>query len=372
MKGPWVKRLDYWIFESYCVRVTDLAVYRIVYSTYVLLTYLPSATWLRHTPHAFFSPPVSLAALFTTFPPSSLLVALNVLLGLFLSMLIFGLHTRVASMGTSIVLVVINSWAYALGKINHDILLVITPAVLAFSGWGNALSLDSLRRPRHSLDPPKGAWSLALLALLIGISMFTAGWTKVATGWLNPTTLSTYGYLLNNYFVTGRHTWLGERALWMDSFWLWKSADWFATILECGFVFAIFSPRSMRIVMAIACLFHLGIWLLFDIVFASNVITYGAFVPYSTLTGLYGLRNIAVHRLGVRRWAFAWMAFIMTLLVALSISQLGEPLQSFVGPPVRRGVVLLGAVIGCGYFLGLAHTIILHPLYRGLRARGKT
>src|SRR5262245_19503126 len=224
MNWPFVKWLDCWIFESFCIRITDLAAYHILSCIYVLLTCLPSATWLRHAPPAFFSPPASLAALFTTFPSSSLLLGLNVLASLFLSMLLIGLYTRVASVGTTITLLLLNSWAYSLGNINHDILLVITPFVLAFSGWGNALSLDARGRGTPLPDTRKGSWSLTLLALLIGIAMFTTGWAKVSTGWLNPATLSTYGHFLNNYFATGRHTWIAEHALQMDSFWLWKLA----------------------------------------------------------------------------------------------------------------------------------------------------
>lgn len=352
MKMKW---LDSWIFEGYRTRSSDLAVYRILYSAYVLLVWLPMGLWLRHVPQAFFNPPVSLAALFTTFPPTFILSALNVLLALFVSMLLVGLLTRVASVGTCIVLLVIRSWEYSLGKINSDILLVITPLVLAFSCWGDVFSLDALRRSTPAPNTLRGSWNLTLLALLIGIAMFTSGWAKVSTGWLDPMTQSTYGYFVY-YYVTGEPCWVADLALRIEFAWLWKLADWFTAALEIGFLFAAFHRRAMYIFMAIACLFHLSVWLLFDIVFTHNIITYGAFVRYSTLPllsqgiemipKLHPFRFMPVWVLG---WVILATAFLMTL-VALLVQR---PLASLLHMPLNKMIILLSVGFSCGYLVGL-------------------
>jgi len=362
MRERWIRWIDLWIFASYDVRLIDLAVYRILYASYVLLTCLPVAMWLPHAPRAFFSPPLSLAALFSTFPPAWLLVTLNVLLAFFLSLLLIGWYTRVASVATSLALLVLESWAYSLGKIDHDILLVITPLVLACSGWGDAVSLDALQRPVRDRNTPRGSWPLALLALLIGSAMFIAGWIKVSSGWLAASTRSTYGHLLYNFFVMGRSTWLAERSLGIDSFWLWKSADWFTVVLELGFICAMFRKQTMRIFIALACLFHCGVWLLFNIVFAPNVIVYGAFVSYADVPRAQRLAEVAGRVSAFFRRTPAWMVLLTTFLLSLTAVVTGRPLQGVLGLPVALIVILVGAMVGAGYLVRLAYATLLQPL----------
>src|SRR5262245_3565401 len=165
--------LDSKIFQEYPAAATDLAVCRLIYSTYLLIAYLPIAPWLQHTPEAFFKPPLSFAALFTSFPPFWVFLSFNVLLGLVGAMLLVGLRTRFASAAITILLLVMNSWAYSLGgKVNHDILFVVCPLVLMYSGWGDALSLDSLRSKKNQVTLPRGSWCMSLLAWLIAVAMF--------------------------------------------------------------------------------------------------------------------------------------------------------------------------------------------------------
>ena len=136
MLRRFVGLVDLWIFHGYRATTLDLAIYRVIYSAYLLVTHLPVAPWLRDVPKAFFRPPLSLAALFTAFPPAWLFSVLNILLAFVVCLLLVGLHTRFASIATSVIFIVLNSWAYSVGgKIDHDILFVISPLVLAFSGW---------------------------------------------------------------------------------------------------------------------------------------------------------------------------------------------------------------------------------------------
>ena len=181
----WILTFEARAIKSYALRGADLAIFRILYSSYILVAVLPVAIWLPHAPKAFFNPPISLAALFTSTPPPSVLFVLNLLLSLFASMLLVGWRTGVASAGTGLILLTLDSWAYSLGKINHDILLVITPLVLGFSSWGRSL----LRRRLHAAQPhlPGTGRSCSDRAAspARGVAMFTAGWAKAATGWLD-------------------------------------------------------------------------------------------------------------------------------------------------------------------------------------------
>lgn len=345
----WTRKIDYWMFESYRATSKDLAVYRILFALCAIFTRIPSAGWLHYTPHAFFSPPPSLAALSTSLPPESLIIGLNVLLALSLQMLLLGYRTRLASLSTGFLLLTINSFGYTIGHINHDILIALTPLIMAFSGWGRVYSLDTIGRADADADTARGSWCLALLALVIGIAMFTAGWVKLTTGWLDPHIHSAMGHLLINYAVIGRHTWLAELLLQSNSFWLWESADWVVTSMELWFLVAAFNPRWMRFTLAVACVFHLGVWLMYDIVFMPNVVAYGAFVSYTSLP-FFG----PVAEFVRRRFRMAWQTSVAVAMIGLAAMVAaalltGKQMGAIAPIPVDRAVVMLGMVFGCGY-----------------------
>lgn len=338
-----IRQVETWMFNGYKVRILDLAIYRVLYSVVMLVLVVPVAPWLLNTPAAYFSPPPGPAAFFQAFPPPWFLFSLNSLLAVSLAGLLVGWHTKVASLSVAFTLFSLNTWAYALGKIDHDILWVVAPLVLAWSPWGEAISIDSLREKRPgSLEILHGSWPHSLLALIISLAMFTAGWDKLQSGWLDLATHSTYGHFVQNYHVTGRHTWLGTLLLPIDRSWFWEPQDWLAVTFEVGFILACWSQRIMRVAVALACLFHVGVWLLFDIVFACNVLAYGAFVSYS----------LAVPRSLMTRNSpagnSAWVG-VAVFLVALGIGMWAV----YSGQCLWQGagilVVMAGVIVSLGY-----------------------
>jgi hypothetical protein len=355
MTGNFIRSLDRWIFESYPARPADLAAYRILLALFLLFTRVPVAPWLAATPRAFFQPPLSLAAMFTEFPSESRLTLLNVVLALFICLLLIGWYTRIASVAVSVLLIVMNSWAYSLGKINHDILLTLSPLVLAFSGWGNAWSLDAVNALcKKAVDIPEGSWCLTLLALLIGICMFTAGWAKASTGWLDPTVHATYGHLVYNVHATGRETWAAGVFLgWTgsDSGWLWKMADWSAVLLELGFVLAVFHRQVFYFFLACAAVFHFAIWLLFDIGFGANLVCYAAFIPYAAVIPFLKARaaQIVSRKTVVPQRVLAVGTLAAALTAASLAIGMGEPLDSLLQAPIYPVVLVVGFVVGIGY-----------------------
>lgn len=325
-----------WVFRAYRASPADLALYRILYASYLLLAVVPAGLWIRTLPDAFFNPPMGLAALFRGFPPGWVLVALNAALGAAAGLLLVGWRTPAVSVATGALLLVTRSWEYSTGKVNHDILLVLVPLVLASSGWGRARSLDARMAADPAPEAPRPCWNLALLATATALGMFSAGVLKLISGWLDPSTHSTYGHLAANVLATGRESWLGTRLLAAGPSPLWELADWGATLLELAFLPALLHPRAMRAVLALAALFHLAIWPLFSILFSANVLAYGAFVRWSRVAG-------AGRPFSPRAAAVALAAAGIAAAAALL---LGRPLDAALGLPLQPLVLVAGGIVG--------------------------
>jgi hypothetical protein len=344
--GNFLRRSERRLIESYALSARDLAIYRMLYAAFVLVAVVPVAVWIPSAPRAFFNPPIGPAALFTNVPPSGVILGLNLLLTLFAALLFVGWRTTLASVGTGLTLLALDSWRYSLGKIDHDILLVVAPLVLGFAGWGRALSVDATRRSTTDTSEARGteaeAWPVALFALLVGFALFTSGWAKATTGWLNPDLKCTYGHLATNYLVTGRETWAAKLALPIQSDWFWKGADWATVALELAVLPAALRRRSFCLVLALVTIFHVGVMLLFDIPFRVNVIAYGAFVRYTDLPLLASLGARPLSRKG------ALAAFVAACACGLTGTLLGSGL---VGNSLDEVIVGIGGLMGIVYLL---------------------
>jgi hypothetical protein len=338
-------RIDGWMFGAYRAAPADLALYRIGYAVYLLLAVVPTALWVDRAPRAFFSPPAGLAALARDYPPAGVLPALNLLLVALLVLLLAGWRTAWVSAGTGVVLLAIKTWEYAGGKINHDILLVLVPLLLAGSGWGRALGWDARRTAGADPLRPRASWPLALLAFVTAMAMFGAGALKLMTGWLDPATHATYGHLVVNDMGAGRGTWLSARALAWDAPLVWEAADWAATLLETGFVLALLRQRWMNAALALACIFHLSVWLLFDIVFSANVLAYGAFVAWTRVVPRSAERIAAWTP--SRRVALA--AGCAAGAAGLAGMAAGAPLEHVLGLQLQELLIVAGAAGGVAY-----------------------
>lgn len=345
MIGALLRRADLWLFEEYRSSAEDLALFRIVFGVYALVATLPAGLWTL--PQAAFSPPVSVAALFTSFPAPGVMLALNATAMLCASSLIIGLHTAAASLGLACSALVINSFAFADGKIDEGLVIWIA-SVLAFSGWGNAFSVDARRAVTPPGESAHRAWLLALFALLLGFAMFTAGSAKARGGWLRFDTLGTRYHLFWNYFVTGRKTPLATWAWAHLPRWAWKAADFSTVLWEVGFVCSVIRKRACLFMGAVGTVFHVGVWLLFDIKIAANVVGYAAFVSWATL---WPAATDALRSWGQRA---SWG--VRTLLCAapfafsfFSLFVFGAALQVQIVLFATKVVLCVGLLFGVGY-----------------------
>lgn len=285
-----VDALDRWIFSAYDACVRSLPFYRVIFALFLFAVVIPRYRWIGGFPDAFFMPPVGPTMFFTGFPPPVFFHAVNLLLIAAAFALLVGYRTRVASLAVAGLLLVGNAWAYSFGKIDHDILLIVVPLILAASTWGRPLIASA-----DASEPAPGpSWPVALLALTIALAMLSAALPKLATGWLDPSTSAVRSTLLHNFYVNERHTALGALLLRADLPLLWELADYATVLLEAGFVLAVFWRRGMRMFCALACFFHAGVYLVMDILFLQNLLAYGVLVDWARLVRRPELRRIAL------------------------------------------------------------------------------
>lgn len=348
-------RFDRWVNDG-PFRPADLGIYRILYALSALLV-VPKITWLDSFPQFMFHAPPGPLQLFTAIPPHHMLVALELLRTASLILLGLGLWTRYASIATAVMLTLTYGLTFSVGKIDHVILIVLAPLVLAFANWGERYSLDAYRRTTPT--PPQPQWPLRLLALLIGWGFFMAALTKAATGWLSLSVEASRAYFVIGYTTEGRTDWLAHWVAAHDIGAVWHLGDWMTVILEASMLIALPSWRAFRATLAVATIFHLGVLLVMDISFYSSVITYGAFVSWATIAGRAAQLppiKAAVHivqRLA-GQFAGARGGFVLCL-VWLALGTAGWFLMTSpagsapTGPIASVGIVVLGAVFGITY-----------------------
>jgi hypothetical protein len=254
------------------------------------------------------------------------------------------------------------TWSYAFGKIDHNILLVAVPALLAFSGWGRV----SAESDEGGSPVPRG-WLVGMLGLVIGLGMFSAALPKLATGWLAMDHSAVRYHLLQNYHGTGRSGPLTETLLAMDWLPLWVTLDYGTLVLEVGLLVAVLSPVLFRRALALAVLFHLGVWLTMTITFAVSVLAYGAFVRWDWLYRYRLVRLVAGEDGVAPRWVLFPVvgAGVVWGIVAVAWGNPVRALESLVlgASAIEVGVLVVAAIIGLVY-LG-------HRMAMGAGARRK-
>ena len=282
-----MRRLDAWIHDSFETSSEGLALYRILFAVFALVVISPGhqpyvdLVPLAALPDSWFTPPAGPMMLFGGFPSEATSRIIHLLLNVSLAALLVGFRTRFASVATGVLFLVIFGFSNSLGKINHTILFALLPLIMVPSGWGSAYSYDSMGGARKE----HASWPLPLLAIVISFAMFTAGFAKILGGWLDPGTHAAYGHLVKQFFVRGRTDLLADYAIGLQSEVLWEIADYATVFFEVGFLFALLSPRTIRLFAGLAVLFHFNIMLTLNIAFVYNIIVYAAFIDWKAVAG---------------------------------------------------------------------------------------
>lgn len=276
-------KFENWIFNSYSPTAEGLGLYRIFAALFFLIFLFPDSFFystLDSLPDEFFTPPPGPMMLFDGFPPEIFFRFIHGLLMVSWVGVLIGFKTKWSSILAGLSMLVLQGFMFSLGKINHEILLAVTPIVMAFSNWGAAFSLDSkFGKKEKSVE----GWPLVLLALLLGFMMFTAGFPKILGGWLDPTTQATRGHLFNQFFVRERQELLAEVAIRFDVDFVWEILDWATVIFEVGFLFAVWKASWTRLFICFAAIFHFSTMMTLNIPFLVNFLVYAAFIKWDSV-----------------------------------------------------------------------------------------
>lgn len=359
-----IDRFDSWA-QTGPFTPADLGVYRIIYAVSALMI-APDIAWLGQYPDFMFRPPTGPIQLLSSFPAPGVLIGLEILRSAALVMLAFGLWTRFASFATVAMLIVTYGITYSLGKVDHTILLVLVPLVLAFTNWGDRFSIDALRARRPPSEQQQ--WPLRLLGLLIGWGFFVAALTKVMTGWLSFDSQAARGYFVLGFVTQDRTAWLAEWVATHDYRPVWELADWSTVAFELAILLALPWWRAFRTTLAVATLFHLGVCLVMNITFSHAVIAYGAFVPWGALARRIGRLRLTVTGKVV-------YPLLISLAVALGVGTWFLMLSG-AGRVYSYLVVFVGAAVGMTYLAVEARTVFRRgaasrPPVRGEGRRGR-
>ena len=275
-----------WIFKSFSVSPEGLGLYRIFTALFILVFLLPPTEMyelLGSIPDEFYSPPPGPMLLFDSFPSEMIFLTLHSVLIISLVCLLVGFKTSYSSIIAGLMLLAIKGFFYSLGKINHDLLLSVVPIVMSFSGWGAAYSIDSWQRNNEKQPAKVQSWPLTLIALFIGFMMFTAGFAKLLGGWLYIDTQATLGHLFNQFFIKGRQDLLATQIINIDNRLVWEILDYATVLFELGFLVAVIQPRTTRLFVCFAVLFHFSIMMSLNISFLPNFPAYAAFLSWAAI-----------------------------------------------------------------------------------------
>jgi len=280
----WLKASDY--------DDKDTAISRVIFGSLFLML-KPTFSWIGEYPRNSYMPPPGPFQLLAEFPPPWFFVMLDYAVTVLGVCVLIGYTTKITSVLLSLLLLMGYGFSFSLGKIDHTILLALTPMFMAFANWGNLLSIDSRqgRTSGNQSSATAGLSAMRLLAVSIGVAMLTAALMKFRGGWLSLSSQAAYSHEIAQYFFKGREGFLAEIAVSTHLPLLWEAIDWMTVALEGALLILALSWRTWRIGLALICIFHLGVLLVFNISFWYNILAYIVFVRWSKVSFIGRIRG---------------------------------------------------------------------------------
>lgn len=252
-------------------------IFRILFSFFCLISFIGvlRIETLSSYPDFFFNPQVGVAYIFNKLPNIYILHTLNILNLLFLIGMLFGYKTRWSSLLFGISFIFSTSFIYAFSKIGHQHFIPFTAIIFAFSNWGEKFSIDALNKKTKT----KNFNVFPLFTLIIAFSFFTAGFSKLLGGWLDPNFQAVRFYLIRDVTFVGRHNILSNMAInHITSKYFWEIMDYFIVLVETLPLFFIFNRKIFSFLMFLLASFHVGVYLTMNIPFGIYPLIYLPFI----------------------------------------------------------------------------------------------
>lgn len=259
-----------WLAAAYRPNPTALGVARIAFALW-LIAFPVQLAWTLDLPDDFFEPGPGLPALIGIRPSETYLTVLSVLHYLTAVWLLLGWRTRTASIAVVLLGLFEYSTAYSFGKVDHSILFQLLPLVLALSGWGSTLSLDSRGRGRS--DSTSGL-PLVVWSVVLAFAFATAAAAKAAAGWWSPNHYGSRSYAVDDLLFGSTTGALVTQSVDRVPDLLWKLIDLGTLFAEGWLLLAIFSPVLVRVALVVLVCFHISVYLVLGIDFSSYLFVY--------------------------------------------------------------------------------------------------
>jgi hypothetical protein len=297
----------------------SLGLFRIFWGIYILLFVAPYSAYVSQVPPSFYDPPVlSLAFLFSGFPPYWLMLAGDLVRIWVVVLITIGVKTRVCTIVLCGLTFISTNFVYSFGKIDHDTLVWTVAICLAFTDWGVFYALV----PDRSVNPKVAARALATAGILIAFGMFTAGFGK-ALHWTNldPSRSGFLGWFYPGYYTLDRTLLLAPLVPKVPPQ-LFKIADYCAVLFELSAFFFLLAGRAgWRIWLLVAAGFHLINALLLNIPFHIQVLVY---LPFVALARFAGSPNIAISPTTAVPW---WRVPLIIAAIILGVAHTAQRLN---------------------------------------------
>jgi predicted DCC family thiol-disulfide oxidoreductase YuxK len=193
---------------------------------------------------------------------------------------------------------------------------VVTPLVMAFSGWGARLSVDAKRaRAAGAPEPPVHAWPLSLLALLLGFAFFSSGLPKLrAWADFDLTTQGARSWLVSGWYDLDRTKLLAPYFMGVSNAVFWEVTDLVAVAFELGVLLSLVRRGLFRGFLFIAVMFHFSNLLMLNISFLGMLPVYAMFAPWERVLGRVSSRLLAaLDRLASTRGMVVLLALLAPL-----------------------------------------------------------
>jgi len=252
-----------------------LGAFRILYAlTFVFLLGIPQFEYLSKLPDFLYNPPPGLARLFSGFPGPGVIHVIDVLIVISILAVLVGWQTRVASYVFGGLVILCKTWAYSLGKIDHDFLVWLVPLCLGWH-WGRGVSVDALVRKNEQHSTV--SWPITFYALFLAFGFFSAAVPKILGGWLDPSFSMFREFVNVKLHRQATPDWMGELLSGIHTPFIWEIFDWLTIAFEAGFLLALLNVRAFRIFTAVAVTFHLCVYMTLGIAFTAYFSIYPLF-----------------------------------------------------------------------------------------------